>query len=155
MGRLAPPQNSNYCWFLDIRLTDSGRCLIAVNFKAISRRKRFCARFTLHSISKVGFKIHFVRSMFYAKEEKANFKLENESQPNVRHFLTDGMYKVTNRKPYVNVISENSVAPTGRCEISPHRCKRRSSFCERNGYDKSTLSYEKELPNRRVVAKVR
>ena len=24
-----------------------------------------------------------------------------------------------------------------------------------NGYDKSTLSYEKELPNRRVVAKVR
>ena len=24
-----------------------------------------------------------------------------------------------------------------------------------NGYDKSTLSYKKELPNRRVVAKVR
>ena len=35
--------------------------------------------------------------MFYAKEEKANFKLENQSHPNVRHFLTD--YKVTNRKP--------------------------------------------------------
>ena len=27
--------------------------------------------------------------MFYAKEEKANFMLENQSQPNVRHFLTD------------------------------------------------------------------
>ena len=47
--------------------------------------------------------------MFYAKEEKANFKLENESQPNVRHFLTDIINKVTNRKPYVNIFSENNI----------------------------------------------
>ena len=33
--------------------------------------------------------MHFVHSLFYAKEEKANFKLENESYTNVRHILTD------------------------------------------------------------------
>ena len=46
--------------------------------------------------------------MFNAKEEKANFKLENESQLNVRHFLTD-IFKVTNRLPYVKIISENNI----------------------------------------------
>ena len=48
--------------------------------------------------------------MFYAKEEKANFKLEN-----VRHFLTDiyiYIYKTRNRKPYVNIISENNIGAT-------------------------------------------
>ena len=50
--------------------------------------------------------------MFYTKEEKANFKLENESQLNVHHFLMDiYIYKVTNRKPCVNIISENNIGP--------------------------------------------
>ena len=48
--------------------------------------------------------------MFDAKEEKANFRLENESYPSIRYFLTDiYIYKVTNRKPYVNIISENNI----------------------------------------------
>ena len=62
--------------------------------------------------------------MFDTKEEKANFKLENKSHPRVRHFLTDiqlnnnnnnyiivYIYKVTKRKPYVNIISENNIGP--------------------------------------------
>ena len=50
--------------------------------------------------------------MFYANEEKAHFKLENESYSNVCNFLTDlyvYIYKTTNRKPYVNIISENNI----------------------------------------------
>ena len=40
--------------------------------------------------------------MFDTKEEKANFKLENESQPSIHHF--GDRY---NRKPYVNIIPES------------------------------------------------
>ena len=84
MGRLAPPQNSNYLLVLRypvnlFRLPSISRPYLVENGFAQA----------LHSISKVGFKIHFVNSMFYAKEEKANFKLENKNQPNVCHFLTD------------------------------------------------------------------
>ena len=35
--------------------SDSSRLLYAINFKTLSRRKRFCASFTLHSMSKSGF----------------------------------------------------------------------------------------------------
>ena len=36
-----------------------------------------------------------------------------------------------------------------------HRLVAKEDHPFENGYDKSTLSYEKELPNKRVVAKVR
>ena len=36
-----------------------------------------------------------------------------------------------------------------------HRLIAKEDHPFENGYDKSTLSYEKELPNKRVVAKVR
>ena len=49
--------------------------------------------------------------MFDAKEEKANFKVENESQPSIHHF--GDRYKVTNRKPYFNIISETQYRGQG------------------------------------------
>ena len=84
-----PPQNSNYLLVLRYPVNRFQSLLDCHQFQDHILQKMFCANFTLHSISKVSLKIHFVPSIFYAKEEKANFKLENESQPNVRHFLTD------------------------------------------------------------------
>ena len=53
-GVYRPLKTLTTSWFLDIWLTDSRHCLIAVNFKAISLRKH-CASFMLHSITKGGF----------------------------------------------------------------------------------------------------
>ena len=59
----------------------------------------------LHCVSKDGFEIHFVRSMFYAKEEKADFKLENESYPNIRHFFQIYTYIFTKLRTGVHTLT--------------------------------------------------
>ena len=74
MGCLEPP-NSNYLQLLVLRclVNRFQSSLDYRQFQGHTSKKTFFASFTLHSISKGGFQILFVGSIFDAKEEKANF----------------------------------------------------------------------------------
>ena len=47
--------------------------------------------------------------MFYPKEEKTRKQKLSEHPPFFKRYIDVYIYKTTNRKPYVNIISENNI----------------------------------------------
>ena len=59
--------------------------------------------------------------MFYPKQEKARKRKLPEHPPFFNRYINVYIYKTTNRKPYVNIISENNIGALAASQLETTR----------------------------------